>query len=319
MAKAKTKAAATEAPKTISGIKGFDANLQCRGYQFAVGETFKHEGPVVICGSGFHAVTDHPLAVFDYYAPAGSRFCRVTLSGQMMDDGGNKTAAEILTVGQEIGITGLVQEAIDWVTSRATPEGETATGYQGAASATGTQGAASATGTQGAASATGYQGAASATGTQGAASATGDRGAASATGYQGAASATGYQGAASATGTQGAASATGTQGAASATGDRGAASATGDRGAASATGDRGAASATGDRGAASATGYQGAAMASGFLGQVKGSDGNALFAVERETWDGPIISVASGIAGRDGIKADTWYRCVGGKLVEAAQ
>jgi hypothetical protein len=256
MAKAaKTKVAPTEAPKAITGIKGFDANLRCRGYQFAIGETFKHEGPVVMCGAGFHAVTDHPLAVFDYYAPAGSRFCRVTLSGQTINDGGNKTAAEILTVGQEIGITGLVQEAIDWVTSRAKPEGEIATGTRGAASATGDQGAASATGTQGAASATGYQGAASATGDQGAASATGTRGAASATGTQG---------------------------------------------------------------AASATGYQGAAMASGCLGQVKGADGNALFAVERETWDGPILSVASGIAGRDGIKADTWYRCAGGKLVETA-
>ena len=130
---------------------------------------------------------------------------------------------------------------------------------------------------------------------------------ASATGNLGAASATGYQGAASATGNLGAASATGYQGAASATGYQGAASATGDRGAASATGYQGAASATGDRGAA---------MASGYEGRVSGAAGCALFLVERDS-DYKIIAVWAGIAGHDGIKADTFYMLRNGQPVEA--
>jgi len=276
----KAKAAASP---TISGVKGFDANLQCRGYQFASGQTYTHQGEVRACEGGFHVITGHPLAVFDYYPPAGSRYCRVEISGRTHTDDNVKTAAEILAVGTELGITDLVNEAISWVTARATPEGETATGSQGAASATGDRGAASATGDRGAASATG---------SQGAASATGDRGAASATGYQGAASATGDQGAASATGYQGAASATG---------------------------DRGAASATGSQGAASATGDRGAAMSPGKDGRVMGADGAVLFAVERGAWDGrgyPAITTASGIVGQDGIKAGVWYACVGGKLAK---
>ncbi|NTG86158.1 hypothetical protein G6L15_08365 [Agrobacterium rhizogenes] len=259
---------------TVFAIKGFDTGLKCRGYQFEVGRTEKHEGKVEACEGGFHAIIGHPLSVFKYYAPGLSVYHRVELSGSMHTDDDEKTAAEILKVGAQIGMSDLVKEAVKWVTDRATvEEGGSATGYQGAASATGDQGAASATGTRGAASATG---------------------------------------------TRGAASATGYQGAASATGDQGAASATGDQGAASATGTRGAASATGYQGAASATGDQGAAMSSGFEGKVSGVEGNALFLVERHEWDGPVIAVWAGIAGKDGIKPNTFYTLRGGQPVEVA-
>ncbi len=287
-AKRKTKTETAPAVEAVTAYKGFDSNWQCRGFQYAVGQTYTMDGPVKSCERGFHAC-EHPLNVFDYYPPAGSRFAEVTLSGAMhREQGGDtKIAAASITVKVELSISDLVQRARDWVWSRATvEEGGHATGDQGAASATGDQGAASATGDQGAASATGDQGAASATGYQGAASATGD------------------------------------QGAASATGDQGAASATGTRGAASATGDQGAASATGDQGAASATGDQGAAMASGINGRVSGKDGNALFLTERIDDYGPdygkIIAVWAGIVGQDGVKADTWYTLKGGKPVEVS-
>ena len=149
-------------------IKGFDANMRCRGMQYAVGQTVEHDGPVKICESGLHAV-EYPLDVFGYYPPAGSRLAVVRAHGEIDRKKGDgedtKIAAARLTIEAEIGIPELVSRAIEWIVSRCTTEeGGHATGYQGAASATGDQGAASATGMRGAASATGMRGAASATG-----------------------------------------------------------------------------------------------------------------------------------------------------------
>ena len=292
---------------SIVSYKGFDRNLKCLDMQYEVGKTYTHTGCVEVCESGFHAC-EYPLDVFRYYAPAGSRFAIVEQGGKLSrlaQD--SKIASSAITVSAEISLNALIRAAIEYTFSRAKP--------QQTKHATGEHGAASATGEHGAASATGEHGAASATGVRGAASATGERGAASATGRWGAASATGVRGAASATSVRGAASATGEQGAASATGVWGAASATGERGAASAIGWGGAALATGWGGAASATGVRGAALAIGWGGRVMGAKGNALFLVERND-KFEIVAVWCGIAGHDGIKADTWYALKDGKPVE---
>ena len=156
--------------------KGMDRDMKCRGFQYEAGKEYETDRAEA-CECGFHAC-EYPLDVFNYYAPANSRYFEVEQSGQLSrSDGDSKVASTKIKIGAELSIAGLVKAAIEYTREKSTEEiGGHATGYQGAASATGDQGAASATGDQGAASATGYQGAASATGKASVALATGIEG-----------------------------------------------------------------------------------------------------------------------------------------------
>ncbi|WP_447846536.1 hypothetical protein ACFZNZ_17230 [Pseudomonas aeruginosa] len=326
----KKKAASEE---VVTAYKGFKQDLTCRGYQFEIGGTYKHEGEVEACASGFHSC-EYPLDVFGYYAPGESRFAIVKASGQLSrHDDDSKIASATLVVEAEISMPTMISRALDWIMSKVdksveqTVVGETAsnTGDYSAASNTGYQSAASNTGYQSAASNTGDYSAASNTGYQSAASNTGDYSAASNTGYQSAASNTGNRSAASNTGDYSAASNTGNRSAASNTGDYSAASNTGDYSAASNTGDYSAASNTGDYSAASNTGYQSAASNTGdysaaevsgkesvaaslgIEGRARASAGSAIVLCHRDD-EGRLIHIRASKVGENGVEPDTWYQ-----------
>ena len=105
---------------TIHAYKGFDKNLQCRGYQFAVGETYTHEGEVAACRSGFHSCT-HPLGVLRYYPPATSRFAEVEASGKIANhNDDSKIASGGLKIKAETGLKGLIDAGIKFAFSKVT-------------------------------------------------------------------------------------------------------------------------------------------------------------------------------------------------------
>ena len=330
-------APAQAATADLVSYKGFDADWTCRGFQYEVGKTYEHDGPVVACESGFHGC-EYPLHILRYYRPASSVYAVVRQGGTIdrhAED--SKIASSRLSVTVQIDIAGLVKAAIKYTLDRCTPaegahtdeanrsvsangtrKSATASGYSGAATASGYSGAATASGYSGAATASGDYGAATASGYSGAATASGNYGAATASGHYGAATASGDYGAATASGNYGAATASGYSGAATASGHYGAATASGYSGAATASGDYGAATASGDYGAATASGYSGAATASGFNGRARGAIGCALFLVHRDA-DRKITHAKALIVGRDGIKPDTYYRLDdGGNAVEVA-
>ncbi|HEX5321468.1 MAG TPA: hypothetical protein VFW46_20080, partial [Stellaceae bacterium] len=192
-ASAHTVLTAAVAAEEVVGIKGFEADWTCRGFQFEPGKTYEHDGPVVICQSGFHAISGHPLEVLRYYAPAKSRYAEVRQSGSLARHGeDSKVASGRITIGAEIHVHELAQRAVKWVFGRANwKEGPVATKRNEGATASGNSGAATASGDYGAATASGYCGAATASGNYGAATASGYCGAATASGYYGAATASG--------------------------------------------------------------------------------------------------------------------------------
>ncbi|KSJ42405.1 DUF7666 domain-containing protein [Pseudomonas aeruginosa] len=305
----------TEVEEIVTAYKGFKQDLTCRGYQFEIGGTYKHEGEVEACASGFHSC-EYPLDVFGYYAPGESRFAIVKASGQLSrHDDDSKIASATLVVEAEISMPTMISRALDWIMSKVdksveqTVVGETAsnTGDYSAASNTGNRSAASNTGYQSAASNTGDYSAASNTGDYSAASNTGYQSAASNTGNRSAASNTGNRSAASNTGYQSAASNTGYQSAASNTGDYSAASNTGDYSAASNTGDYSAASNTGNRSAAEVSGKESVAASLGIEGRARASAGSAIVLCHRDD-EGRLIHIRASKVGENGVKPDTWYQ-----------
>ena len=275
-------------------FKGFNKDLTCRGFQYEEGKEFE-TARAECCEEGFHAC-EYPLDCFGYYNPAQSVYHEVELDGDMDQSGSDtKICATKIKIGARLSIAGLVKAAIDFTMSRVNKE-------------------ASSDERHGYASATGDYGASSATGDYGASSATGDCGASSATGNYGASSATGYRGASSATGDYGASSATGDYGASSATGDCGASSATGYRGASSVSDPTGVAVAWGHE--ARAKGCLGAHLILSdwrYIGE-KYSDGDYKYPYRVESWElaGAKLVIVDG----EKIKADTYYRCINGEIVE---
>ncbi|EJT3624747.1 hypothetical protein ACLLT4_004355 [Salmonella enterica] len=192
--------------KEIVTFKGFNKDLTCRDFQFAIGETFHHDGKVEACGSGFHAC-ECPFDVFSYYPPAESRYAE-TISFGVIDreeEGDTKIASASITIKSELTLPQFIQRGIEWIWSKIDKSLEqqimtgnrsaaTNTGYQSAATNTGYQSAATNTGNRSAATNTGYRSAATNTGYQSAATNTGDLSAAEVSGSQSVAASLGIEG-----------------------------------------------------------------------------------------------------------------------------
>jgi hypothetical protein len=135
----KAEAAAVEVPAEVVSIKGFDADLKCRGFQFEVGKTYEVKGKVVACENGFHAVdAECPFHVWDFYPIVGedgrlTRYAEVVQSGAMdrQEDEqkrGTKIASASITIKAELSLPDFIRRAVNTIIEATKGKGDNPSG-----------------------------------------------------------------------------------------------------------------------------------------------------------------------------------------------
>ena len=114
----------TDQQLPVIAYKGFnvdqDGNLNCRGYQYAEGETYTQEQDAQLCSSGFHACLD-PLDVLAYYDDRdGAVYHRVLLGEDAKRDeaSDSKVASRTIKIGARIDFLGMVKLHVEAVWDR---------------------------------------------------------------------------------------------------------------------------------------------------------------------------------------------------------
>ncbi|MCR4297468.1 MAG: hypothetical protein NUV75_01760, partial [Gallionella sp.] len=104
--------------KTLVAYKAFGADWKCKGFQYEVGKTYTHDGPVSLCNSGFHAC-EAPLDVWNYY-PITAPVAQVELGGvsdEKRDD--TKRVGKSITIKAALSIPALIAAQIKWTFTNA--------------------------------------------------------------------------------------------------------------------------------------------------------------------------------------------------------
>ena len=81
----------------MSGYKGFEANMTCRGFQYEVGKTYEMDGEIEPCRRGFHFCRNM-ADVLNYYKAEGCRYAKVEALGKIIDGEGKSVTDRIRIV-----------------------------------------------------------------------------------------------------------------------------------------------------------------------------------------------------------------------------
>ena len=280
--------------RTMKAYKGFDKDLQCRGFQYEVGKDYETD-QAELCDCGFHAC-EFPLDVFSYYAPGESRYCEVDLDATKEHKEDSKRCGKKIHIGLEIGLKGIIDAAIQFIFESSKPT----TGYWAHAATTGDCAHAATTGNWAHATTTGYRAHAATTGYRAHAATTGDNAHAATTGDCAHAATTGYWAHAATTGY------------------RAHAATTGYRAHAATTGDCAHAATTGNWAHAAVKGENSIACALGSNSAAKGALGCWLCLAEYDS-DGNVTGGQFVQVDGEKIKADTYYTLKNGEFVEVEE
>ena len=107
--------------KVIKAYKGFDKNMQCRGYQYEVGKEYDMDGEIKCCDRGFHACKS-PMEVWNYYDMLNSRFAEVEQSGKIdEEENSTKVCSSHIKIKAELKLTDIIKIGVEWLKDITSP------------------------------------------------------------------------------------------------------------------------------------------------------------------------------------------------------
>ena len=105
----------------IISYKGFDENMQCRGFQYEVGKEYKMGGNIKCCERGFHAC-ESPMEVWDYYDMLTSRFAKVEQSGKIeKEEDSTKVCSSRIKIKAELKLVDIINIGVEWLKDITSP------------------------------------------------------------------------------------------------------------------------------------------------------------------------------------------------------
>ena len=105
----------------ITSYKGFDKNMQCRGFQYEVGKEYEMDGEIMCCNRGFHACKS-PLEVWDYYDILNSRYAEVEQSGKIEEEENTtKVCSSRIKIKAELKLAEIINIGVEWLKDITSP------------------------------------------------------------------------------------------------------------------------------------------------------------------------------------------------------
>ena len=105
----------------ITSYKGFDKNMECRGFKYEVGKEYEMDGEIKCCNRGFHACK-YPIEVWDYYDMLNSRFAEVEQSGKIdEEEKSTKICSSRIKIKAELKLADIINIGVEWLKDITSP------------------------------------------------------------------------------------------------------------------------------------------------------------------------------------------------------
>ena len=105
----------------ITSYKGFDKNMQCRGFQYEVGKEYEMDGEIKCCNRGFHACKS-PMEVWDHYDILNSRYAEVEQSGKIdAEENTTKVCSSRIKIKAELKLADIINIGVEWLKDITSP------------------------------------------------------------------------------------------------------------------------------------------------------------------------------------------------------